>query len=87
MQVEKNNVTREVVTEVVDEVFVITLSRDEASALQALLGSVGGHLDVDNLRNVTDSIYSELSKVGIDYFKEDVQKYARHVKANAEVGL
>jgi hypothetical protein len=88
MEVEKTVETREVVTttKVEEEFFVIKLTRDEACALQALLGSVGGwNKDVPNLRDTTDKIWSSLGHEGIDYESEEVQKYSNRIQTNTRI--
>lgn len=88
MQVNKETRVREVVTktEVEEEVFVLELSREEANALQAVVGRISGSCKTDNLRDTTNAIYHALDDAGIDWFKEPVQKYNRHINQSLVVG-
>jgi len=79
MKVEKDS-RKVAVTKIVEETvdtFVIELSHDEACALQAVLGKVGGWTyRKPNLRAVVASqLFNSLQGQGIDYWSPEVQKY------------
>jgi len=88
MNVEKTTVEREVVKKVTEteDAITLTLTLEEARALQAAVGTMGGTVRENNLRDVTDSIYYGLSKAGIDWFGPGVQKYAKNIKQKLRVG-
>lgn len=86
MKVEKKTVAREVVTTTEEEVFSLELSREEACALQAVLGHISGSANTNNIRNTTNKIYQGLSELGINYFSGEVAKYAKNIRHGMEVG-
>lgn len=91
VNIEKKTVEREVtrtVTETVsEEVYSIELNREQVCALFAVLGAVGGSVDENNPRDVTDEIYWNLSNVaGINYSTPAVKKYSDNIGRSLRVG-
>jgi len=89
MKVEKDS-RKVAVTKVVEETvdtFVIELSHDEACALQAILGNVGGWTYTKpNLRKAASSqLFNDLQGQGIDFWSEEVQKYAEIVTQTLKI--
>lgn len=76
----KDKEVKKVVIET-EKVYNLELSHEEACAVVAVFGKLGGHVDNDNPRDVTDKIYKALRDAGVSFFSADVSKYAVHVKA------
>lgn len=81
MKVAKNSRKAEVVTYRVEEVYTLELNKDEATALMALVGTVSGHRETNNVRTVTDRIYNGLKDAGISFLgNPDVDNYTASFK-------
>ena len=77
MDVKKETVEREVTTTVKEDAFVITLSKDEANAIMAIVGTIGGAAKGKNVRTVTDKLYEALSQAGVSYWTDEVRAYMK----------
>ena len=89
MKVEKNTVSREVFTRstVEDEVFTFELTREQACALHAVLGTIHGHVDTNNVRDVvTSPLWKALEAAGIHWTASEVTKYSRNIRKSMTVG-
>lgn len=81
MDLSVRKVPREVVTTVEEEEFTLTLSREEAAALYAVVGNITGHTVNDNPRKVvTSDLWRSLGHSGLDWDSGDVFKYRQSIQ-------